>query len=326
MIISVSRRTDIPSFYTKWFINRINEGFCTVPNPFNKNQVSEISLKSEDVDVIVFWTRNPKPLFPYLDELTERGYRYYFQFTLMDNPRILEKNKPNVDFSIKSFQELAQRIGHEKVIWRYDPIVLSNITNVDFHLEKYEYIASRLSGYTSRSVISIVDNYGKAKRRFKRLEKEQDIQFYDWENNFHLFEEVLSEISQIAERYKMEIVSCAEVFDLDKYGIRHGKCIDDDYIKKVFRIEVSHKKDSGQREACGCVASREIGMYDTCLFGCQYCYATTNFDKARENYRKHNPDSPSLVGWYVKEDKPKVQQDVKLEGEQLELDLFKQSN
>jgi hypothetical protein len=308
MIVSVSRRTDIPSFYAKWFINRIREGYCTVPNPFNRKQVSRISLTPDDVDVIVFWTRNPKPLFPYLEELNDRGYHYYFQYTLMNNPRILEQNKHNVDFSLNSFKQLVDKIGFQKVIWRYDPIVLSSITDVDFHIETYEYIASRLNEYTSRSVISILDNYVKANRRFKLLEKEQNIQFYDWEHYSHLFKEVLSQISQVARQYKMEMVSCAEVFDLESYGIHHGKCIDDDYITQVLGIEVTHKKDKAQREACGCVMSRDIGMYDTCLFGCQYCYATTNFEKAKENYRNHNPQSPSLVGWYDKDVKPKVKQ------------------
>jgi hypothetical protein len=308
MIISVSRRTDIPAFYAKWFINRIRAGYCTVPNPFNKNQVSRISLKPEDVDMIVFWTRNPKPLLAYLEELNERGYRYYFQFTIMNNPRLLDTNNPPLETSIKVFKELVDFVGFQKVIWRYDPIVLSNVTDVNFHVNNYEYIASNLSGYTSRSVISILDNYVKANKRLKLLEKEHNFNYYTWENNSDLFLELLSKIGQIAKQNNLEIFSCAEAIDLDNYGIKHGKCIDDDYINQVFDQEVTHKKDSSQREACGCVISRDIGMYDTCLFGCQYCYATTNFDKSKENYRNHNPESPSLIGWYDQENKSQTKQ------------------
>jgi hypothetical protein len=297
MIISVSRRTDIPAFYSKWFINRIRAGYCTVPNPFNKNQVSHISLKLEDVDVIVFWTRNPRPLFPYLEELNQRGYRYYFQFTLMNNPRFLDTKSPPVDSSIKTFQELANFVGFQKVIWRYDPIVISEATNINFHIETYSYIASLLSGYTGRSVISIMDGYAKNNKRLRELEQAHNTKISNIAEVPQLFSDLLPSLAKIAHSNGMEIVSCAEEVNFQLYGIQPGKCIDDNYIEKVFGLTVNHKKDPSQREACGCVLSKDIGMYDTCLFGCQYCYATTSFDKAEENHRKHNPDSPSLIGW-----------------------------
>lgn len=296
MIISASRRTDIPAFYHKWFMNRIRAGYCTVPNPFNRKQVSRINLTPEDVEVIVFWTRNPKPLLSSLAELDELGYKYYFQFTLMNNPSFIETNKVSLSVAIKTFQELANLIGSEKVIWRYDPIVFSEDTNVDFHLQEYSDIAEQLSGYTDRCVISFVDRYGKNKGRLQKIEIEKDISFYNFEDIPEVSSDFLPSIGEIASQHKMQLFSCAEPYDLKSYGINHGKCIDDGYIKEVFGIEVGHKKDSGQREACGCVKSRDIGMYDSCLFGCQYCYATTSFDKARENHRQHNSNSPSLLG------------------------------
>lgn len=308
MIISVSRRTDIPAFYTKWFINRIREGYCIVPNPFNSKQLSRIDLTPENVDIIVFWTRNPKPLFPYLKELDQLDYKYYFQFTLMNNPNIIETNKLPFTSAIKTFQELSDLIGKDKVIWRYDPIILSNITNVEFHLINYQNIAEILSNYTFRSVISIIDNYVKTNHKFKVIEKEHNVEFFNWEKHQSEFQELLLEIAQIAKQNNLEIFSCAETIDLEKYGIKPGKCIDDEYINQVFGIEVSHKKDHSQREACGCVASRDIGMYDSCLFGCQYCYATRNFDRAKENYQNHNYLSPSLIGNYDLNEKSKVKQ------------------
>jgi hypothetical protein len=307
-IISASRRTDIPAFYAKWFINRIRAGFCTVPNPLNKAQVSRVSLRPEDVLVFVFWTRYPKPLMEYLDELDKREYRYYFQFTLMDNPPELDPKMPPLERRLETFKRLADKIGREKVIWRYDPIVISEKTSPEFHLATYSKIIKELKDYTRRSVISIVDlHYRKIKDRIQLLQK-NGTPIVEWQDEFGTF---VKQIAGIAQENGLEIQSCAEAIDLKKYGILPGKCIDDELIKRVFGIEVPHQKDPAQREACHCVISRDIGMYDSCLFGCVYCYATSCFKKARENHLKHNPDSPSLLGWY--EPQSSVNQQLELE-------------
>ena len=295
MIISASRRTDIAAFYANWFMNRIREGYCTVPNPYNLKQVSRISLRPGDVDVIVFWTRYARPLLPYLEELDERGYRYYFQYTLMNNPRQIDPKTPSHERSLDTFRELSSRMGKEKVIWRYDPMVFSQLTGPAFHQETYHRIAGKLKGYTSRSVISVVDIYRKAKKRFDLLEKE-GIQVIDPPREDLV--ELMESISGAAAENHMEIRSCAEEPYLASYDIQPGKCIDDDLIRKVFGLDVPHEKDPSQRAACGCVASRDIGMYDTCLFGCVYCYATTSFDRARGRHGENEPGSPSLTGRY----------------------------
>jgi hypothetical protein len=296
MIISASRRTDIPAFYANWFINRIRTGYCSVPNPFNPQQISHISLKPEDVDVIVFWTRNPRPLFPHLEELDRRGYRYYFQYTLLDNPRLIDPKAPSLPASLKTFRELAGRIGPERVIWRYDPIVFSEVTGAQFHQEAYGRIARALAGYTQRSVISIVDIYRKAGKRLRQL-AQQGVKIIDYNGQpSRHFDELMRNLVRTATENRMQIFSCAETIDLQPYGVQPGKCVDDAYIKKVFDLDVTHGKDPSQREACGCVASRDIGMYESCLFGCQYCYATTSFERARANYDRHDPNSPSLLG------------------------------
>jgi hypothetical protein len=294
-IISASRRTDIPAFYAKWFINRIRAGFCTVPNPFNRKQVSVVSLKPEDVDVIVFWTRNPRPLMPYLSELDERGFRYYFQFTILNYPRQLDPKSPSLDVAVQTFTDLAKQVGSDKVIWRYDPIVFTPITTPEFHRENYAHIAERLAGKTSRSVISIVDAYKKAQKRMDDLAR-KGAPSEEWDEE--RFGELIMSLAQTAAKHGMEIVSCAEEIDLTGYEVTKGKCVDNDFIKKVFDLDVSHTKDPTQRKACGCVVSKDIGMYDTCLFGCQYCYATQSFERAKQHFQEHNPDSPSLVGWY----------------------------
>jgi len=298
MIISASRRTDVPAFYAEWFINRIRAGYCTVPNPFNRKHISKVSLLSEDVEVIVFWTRNPKPIFPYLDELDECGFQYYFQYTLLGYPREIDTKGPPLEAAIATFQALATRIGPERVIWRYDPIVFSQITEASYHRENYTRIAAALKGYTLRSVISVMDMYTKFRKRIDRLNQDgMGIVEYDGAPN-QRFDNLMHAFTDSAAQNGMQIQSCAEELDLAVYGIQPGKCIDDEYIQTVFGIEVGHQKDSGQRKACGCVVSRDIGMYESCLFGCQYCYATGNFERARENHAQHDPQSPSLIGWY----------------------------
>ncbi len=292
MIVSASRRTDIPAFYSRWLLNRIRAGYCLVPNPFNPKQVSEISLAPESVDLFVFWTRNPRPLVPYLKELDERGYHYYFLYTLMDNPGILDPKSPSSESSIDTFRKLSDRIGPEKVIWRYDPIVISDMTDIEFHKAKFSFIAKKLRGFTFRCIISFVDIYKKIEGRLRALGDNGFILHKSGEYNLS---GLLSSITKIAGDNGIEIKSCSSKIDLSGFGIPAGKCIDDDLISKYFGINLDSKKDPYQRKDCNCVISRDIGMYDTCLYECQYCYATACFERAKSNHKRHNPDSPSLI-------------------------------
>jgi len=296
MIISASRRTDIPAFYAQWFINRIKDGYCTVPIPFNSKQISTISLKPEDVEVIAFWTRYPQPLIPYLDELDRRGLHYYFQYTILGYPKQIDPASPDLEKAITTFKSLVEKIGKEKVIWRYDPIVFSSITDAIYHQEKYKYIAEALKGYTLRSVISLADEYYKTRKRMLALEK-MDVKIMQPQITDEWFCTCMQNLSDIAMANNMEPQSCAEVLDLSSFGIQAGKCIDDEYIQRLFKINLNLKKDPNQRAMCGCVVSKDIGMYDSCLFECPYCYATKSFDLAHENHKKHDPKSPSLLGW-----------------------------
>jgi hypothetical protein len=298
MIISASRRTDIPAFYAEWFINRLRAGYCTVPNPFNRNQVAHVSLLPEDVDVIVFWTRNPKPIFPYLDELDQRGYRYYFQYTLLGYPREIEPHSPPREVAIAALQKLADRIGPVRVIWRYDPLVFSQLTGVRYHAENYARLAGELKNCTHRSVISMMDLYAKCRKRIDHLNLDGLGIIEYKETPSQRFDDLMRTFVRAARENGMEIQSCAEDPDLSPSGIKPGKCIDDEYIKAAFNLTVDSRKDPGQRKACGCVVSKDIGMYDSCIFGCPYCYATSNFERARENHAQHDSQSPSLVGWY----------------------------
>jgi len=298
MIISASRRTDIPAFYSEWLMNRIRAGYCTVLNPFNHEQVSRVSLKPEDVDVIVFWTRNPAPLLPHLKVLDDLGLRYYFQYTLLNNPRTLDVKGPSLEQALETFQKLSAQIGPDKVIWRYDPIVFTPEMDAGFHIESYHRIAETLRGATPRSVVSVMDFYPKITKRLRQAGQAGTPVMPVDQIPEAEFKRLMEGLAEIASQNGMEIFSCAEELDVEKYGILAGKCVDDAYIRQVFKIDVTNKKDPAQRAACGCVVSKDIGAYDTCLFGCQYCYATGSFERAHERHKKHDPSSPSLIGYY----------------------------
>lgn len=292
MIISASRRSDIPAFYAEWFLNRLREGYCIVPNPFNPAQVSRVSLRPDDVDVIVFWTRNPRPILLHLEELDKRGYLYYFQYTLLDYPRAIDPRTPPLDESLESFRILAEHIGPERVIWRYDPILFSNVTDLHFHKERFNYIAKALKGRTHRAVISIVDIYRKARKRLEGLSR-KGVKINACRQKE--LEDLMRAISHYAQENGMEVRSCAEERDFLTFGIRPGKCVDGEFISKIFGLEIEDKKDPSQRKDCGCVVSKDIGMYDSCLSGCLYCYATTSLEQARINYCNHDSKAPSLL-------------------------------
>jgi hypothetical protein len=311
MIISASRRTDIPAFYNEWFMNRVRDGFCTVPNPFNSRQIARVSLDPEDVDAIVFWTRNPLPLMSSLEELDQRGFCYYFHFTLLGYPRFLDQNVPSFNNFIENFRALSGAIGADRVIWRYDPIVITPRTGISFHLENFERIADSLKDHTNKCVISLVDMYRKSKRRLGELANsgEQVIEHGALDDN--QFDSLMRGIAGLGKKYGLTVSSCAESIDLTSFGINPGRCIDHVLLQDEFNIRVPARKDPGQRDICACVVSKDIGMYDSCLYGCQYCYATSSISRARDNFVAHDPSSPSLLGWHEADQVPQGNRGVK---------------
>jgi len=300
MIISASRRTDIPAFYSEWFMKRIREGYFYRVNPFNSNQVSGFSLKPEDVDAICFWTKNPAPLMKHLDELDELGLRYYFQFTLNPYDKVFEPSTPSVDERIATFIELSSRIGSDRVVWRYDPVILSSITPVSWHLEQAEMIAGRLKDATRRLVFSFYDFYGKGQGRLNNALKGTGIILDDITSSEKASQlnELVKGFKAIADKFNLHILSCSEDVDLSTFDIEHGACIDGKLIQELFGGPLSSNKDKNQRQACGCVESVDMGIYNTCHFRCTYCYANFNEGMIESNCLKHYPDSPSLLGRY----------------------------
>jgi DNA repair photolyase len=276
-------------------MNRIREGWCQVPNPLNYKQLATVSLKPDDVDVIVFWTKNPEPILKHLTELDQRGFRYYFQFTLNDYPHILEPRIPNIRARLGTFKLLATKVGPEKVVWRYDPIIISNKTPVDFHLEKFSRIADSLKRYTKRVMVSLVDYYEKTDRRLSSLEQKR-YRFDRAFSNSSKSLDLLRKLADVAKNNNIEILSCAEANDYSEVGVCPGSCIDDGLINQIWSINLKGQKDAFQRAACHCIASKDIGVNDTCLHGCLYCYSTRSIETATRRYSEHNPKSPVIWG------------------------------
>ncbi len=293
MILSVSRRTDIPNYYADWFFNRIKEGYAYVRNPMNHHQVSKINLSPEVVDCIVFWTKNPKPMIERLDELA--AYHYYFQFTLTGYGRDMEWNVPHKkEKMIPVFCALSEKIGKERVIWRYDPILFTELYTLEYHLKAFEQIAGALQGYTQKCVISFVDRYMKNKKRLERLRV--------FEPDKAKLMAFAKQLSQIAKKCGMSVATCAESIDLESCGIAHNCCIDKALIEQITGRRLKVGKDKGQRDACGCVESVEIGAYNTCKNACLYCYANDSMESVQRTCSQYDPMSPLLCGAILPQD------------------------
>ena len=294
MILSVSRRTDIPCYYSDWFYNRIKEGFVYVRNPMNDHQISRISLSPKVVDCIVFWTKNPEKMLERMDELA--AYQYYFQFTLTGYGTDMEPNVPHKkNHMIQVFRQLSGKIGADRVVWRYDPIIFSDIYTPDYHLRAFRQLAEALQGYTQKCIISFVDIYARNRTRMDTLHLQEP-----GSTEFHFF---LSEISRIAADHQMELATCAEKADLEAYGIKHNSCIDKDMIEKILDCRIQVDRDNSQRLECGCIESIDIGTYNTCLNGCIYCYANYSDENVRRNCVNYDPASPILFGEIRAEDR-----------------------
>ncbi len=288
MVISASRRTDIPAFYSRWLMQRLRERFVDIVNPFNPAQRRRVDLGPDNIDAIVFWSRFPAPLIRYLPEIDRLGYRYYFLYTITGYPEEIEPNLPSIDRTIDIFKKLSDRIGPEKVIWRYDPIVASSITDYDYHRRNFEQIAKMLKGATNVVKISFLDFYKKTERRLRKLSDESGIEWIRSEPPLTF----MTTLCRIARSYGITMQSCSEETDLSSAGISPGSCIDYDLINRLFSTALDYQKDPSQRKACLCGRSVDIGAYNTCGFRCVYCYATSYFETAAKNLR--NIDSASL--------------------------------
>ena len=288
MILSVSRRTDIPAFYPKWFVNRIREGFVYVRNPFNANQISRIPLGEEIVDCIVFWSKNPEPLMEFLPEINEKYQgAFYFQYTINAYGQDMEPGVPALQKRLDTFKRLSDTYGPERMVWRYDPILLTGEYSVDWHQKRFETVFDELRNYTDTCVISFIDMYDKTIKNTKPYAisapdgKEMD--------------RLAAAFSTIAKDSGIRIRTCAEGVDLNRYGIEPNSCIDQARIERIIGCPIKAKPDR-QRENCRCIECADIGLYNTCLHGCRYCYANYNMNQVRQAAAAHDENSPLLSG------------------------------
>lgn len=320
VIVSASRSTDIPAFYADWFLHRLKVGYSAWTNPFNGVK-SYVAYR--DTRLIVFWSKNPKPLLNdggCLDYLAQKGINSYVQYSLNDYDKEgLERGVPPLQERIDTFKRLVDRLGFGRVIWRFDPMILTDNIGCDELLHKVEKIGDQLKGYTEKLVFSYADirTYRKVQ---SNLEK-SNINYREFEQEDMLY--IAENLARMNERWGLTLATCGEKIDIDKYGIAHNKCVDDDLMIKYFAEDhklmkflgveirkddlfnpeptiVKHRnnKDKGQRQLCGCIVSKDIGEYNTCPHLCEYCYANASKATAVRNWQQHkqNPFAETIIG------------------------------
>lgn len=332
IIVSASRSTDIPAFYADWFFNRLQKGYSAWTNPFNgvKSYVSYDKTR-----FIVFWSKNPRPLIPYLHILKEKKIKCYIQYTLNDYEQENFEKVPSIDERIETFKMLVEQLGKGAVVWRFDPLILTDNITIDKLLTKIQNIGNQLKEYTEKLVFSFID-IGLYKKVKHNLEV-NGVAYHEWEETE--MEEFASKLSALNKHcgWNFQLATCGERINLEKYGIQHNRCIDGDLITRLawndkklmdfMKIKIEsvpapslfgdsnlpedaillpnnhyfiskHKKDTGQRDFCQCMASKDIGEYNTCPHLCEYCYANTSKKSAIMNYKCHkdNPWAETITG------------------------------
>jgi hypothetical protein len=291
MIVSASRRTDIPAYYGEWFINRLKEKYALVRNPFNHSYVSRINLLENEIDCIVFWTKNSAPFIEWLQYI---NIPYYFLFTITGYDKDLERSIPGKELMIDAFINLSSKCGRERVIWRYDPVVLTDKYTAEWHIRNFSGLAEKLHPYTGKCIFSFLHIYAKCKNNLRNAGSRE---ITDSEKIF-----LGKEMGQIALSCHIELESCATETDLSVFGIKKGGCINKSIIENITGADLKVSKDKNQRKYCGCVESVDIGSYNTCPGNCLYCYANSGFENAWKNFKSHDPKSPLLCGHILKSD------------------------
>ncbi|WP_026659449.1 DUF1848 domain-containing protein [Butyrivibrio sp. AC2005] len=284
MIIQTGSRTDIPAFYADWFANRLKEGFVYVRNPYNMTYVTKFILHPSVVDLISFCTKNPAPMLKYLDLL--KPYGMYWYVTITGYGKDVEPNVPEIPEVIETFKRLSEFAGIDSMGWRYDPIFLDEKYTREYHIEKFSEIASALEGYTKNCVISFIDIYQKVKRNFpeaKALEKA---------DRMYLGEHM----ARIAKEHGMILRPCSEGNELAVFGADCSGCMTQPIYEKAVHNTMVFPKVKNARNTCACFLGNDIGMYNTCLHMCRYCYANYDAETVMKNNRNHDPESPLLIG------------------------------
>ncbi len=286
-IISASRRTDIPAFYMPWFMNRLRAGSVAYPNPFG-GQVHTVSLRPEHVHSLVFWSKNYRPFLPHLDEIADRGYRFYAHYTITGAPRSLEPHVPDWKAAVEVFRKLAARASPAHVQWRFDPILFTDELGAAFYQERFRQIAAALDGATRRCYFSFAPFYGKVERRLRRM----GIRYQD--PPLTVRRDLAAALADIADAHGMTLHACCQDALLSQQ-VHQAHCVDGDLLAALSPDRPAVTERRPTRQGCGCTASRDIGMYDTCAYGCVYCYATQDPAAAVHRWRAHDPNGEMLI-------------------------------
>lgn len=284
MILQTGMRTDIPAFYSDWFINRIREGFVLVRNPYNQSAVTKYRINPDVVDLIAFCTKNPAPMLEHMDIL--KSYGQYWFVTITPYGREIEPNVPDKKQVMDDFKILSKTVGIDSVGWRYDPIFISDKYSLDFHIDVFEKMAKELSEYTNTCIISFIDLYEKVLRNFpqvRMVSREERLK-------------IGKTFAEIGMKYGITIKACAEGEELENCGIDCNGCLTKATYETALDARLNMPKIKGQRNECACFFGNDIGAYDTCRHFCRYCYANSDRKAVLNNLKLHNPESPFLIG------------------------------
>ena len=309
MILNTGSRTDIPAFYSTWFANRLREGFVMVRNPYYPQLVTTYALDPDTVDVISFCTKNPEPMLKHMELL--KPFRQLWYVTLTPYGKDIEPNVPDKHEIIRSIQKLAEQVGRDAVIWRYDPIFLSEKYSMEYHVHAFQTIASQLSGSIGKVVISFLDLYAKTRRNFpegKEVDPEDQIT-------------IVKHITEIAGAEGMRVYTCHEAEALSAYGVDTGGCMSQKTVEDSIHEKLEIPRLTAAREGCMCLLGNDIGVYNTCTHFCRYCYANYDQEAVLRNIRRHDPDSPMLIGNVQPGDKVTEAVQKSYRSRQLRLDL-----
>lgn len=289
-VISASRRTDIPAFYSRWFMDKIERGLCHAVNPYN-GRTQEVPLGPDAVDAIVFWTRDARPIENHLPGLRSRGYSFYFQYTITGYPRLFDPGTPSVETAAAAVRRIAETFGPASVVWRYDPIISTSVTDEKWHVENFRRIAGQLAGAVDQCVISFVDRYRKLDRNFFPKLEQAGVDFHDPERQ--ALTGLALRLEELARDAGMDLAACCEP-EIVEGGLGRAACIDPVRLARVTGKDFTKLAKRPTRAGCGCHESKDIGAYDTCPSGCAYCYANRSPQAAARNARGARTESLAL--------------------------------